>query len=79
VNIGCPNLATQNTQRSHVPASAQIPQPHQPHNNYNNSNTVDRNEFASAMGKVDQLHNNFNTISAQLAGITKFLGDTNTQ
>ena len=45
----------------------------------NNSNTVNCNEFASAMEKVDQLHNNFNTIPAQLANITTFLGGNNTQ
>jgi len=44
------------------------------------SNTVDRTEFASAMGQVNQLHNKFGNLSSQLAQITKFLsGSANTQ
>src|SRR4051812_40313223 len=78
-NIGRPNFNTQRVQTLLIVAPVQTLQLHQPSINNINSNTVDRNEFASAMGKVDQLHNNFNTITAQLASITKFLGGNNTQ
>src|SRR4051794_17161239 len=78
-NIGRPNFNTQRVQTLPIVAPVQILHPHQPSINNINSNTVDCIEFASAMGKVDQLHNNFNTITAQLANITKFLGGNNTQ
>ncbi|HVH96135.1 MAG TPA: hypothetical protein VM682_04260, partial [Bacillus sp. (in: firmicutes)] len=69
------NPFPQNTQRQSTP----VP-PQRPTNVPNNeSNTVDRKEFASAMGQMNQLQNNFGNISAQLAQITKFLNGTNTQ
>src|SRR4051794_18316407 len=78
-NIRRPNFNTQRVQTLPIVAPVQTLQPHQSSINNINSNTIDRNEFASAMRKVDQLHNNFNTITAQLANITKFLGGNNTQ
>src|SRR3954449_11065282 len=78
-NIGRPNPNTQRVQSLPIVAPVQTLQPHQSSINNVNFNTVNRNEFASAMGKVDQLHNNFNIITAQLASITKFLGGNNTQ
>jgi hypothetical protein len=40
-------------------------------------NAVNRLEFSSAMGKVDQLAVNFNSITGQLAALTKALGGAN--
>ena len=40
-------------------------------------NAVNRLEFSSAMGKVDQLAVNFNSITSQLAALTKALSGAN--
>src|SRR4051794_30818507 len=69
------NPFPQNTQRQSTPVPPQRPT----NVPYNESNTVDRKEFASAMGQMNQLQNNFGNISAQLAQITKFLNGANTQ
>ena len=40
------------------------------------SSTVNRSEFDSALGKVDQLHNNFDSINKQLQTLNSMFGNT---
>jgi len=77
VNLGLPIQLPHNTQQSHATqASASALTTYHSHNN---NNAINRNEFASAMGKVNQLQNNFGNTPAQLATLTKFLSGANTQ
>jgi len=60
------------------------PLPHSNHSvsitpqNSHQSSSVDRHEFDSAVGKMDQLHDNFDNITKQLVALNSMFGN-NTQ
>ena len=49
--------------------------PETPQQTSQQSSTVDRSEFDSALGKVDQLHNNFDSINKQLQALNSIFGN----